>query len=226
MKMALTLFSLYRDFKIPAKIKIESITKPFSGNEQFLQSLETYIPLFCKLFCPKQSGRDLLKGRFSYFPINKSSPQNLPIKLSRYMKVGTASTNPFTLIRSALLFSESQIRDLETLASLSVENPNNIIKISATFKDEFRNNPVNVIKWIQIAFALFNKEFPKRVQIRNPYLGRLGLLLEPAGKMRVFAMVDPWTQMILRPFHDAILKLVSRWPMDGTFDQLGPLKRA
>jgi len=226
MKMALTLFSLYRDFRIPAKIKLESITKPFSGNQKFLQDLEVYIPQFCKLFCPNQSGRDLLKGRFSYFPINKSSPQNLSITLSRYIKVGTASTNPFTLIRSALLFSESQLKDLETLALLSIKDLSNITKISSTFKEEFRNNPVSVIKWIRIAFDSFSKEFPKRVQIRNPYLGKLGLLLEPAGKMRVFAMVDPWTQMILKPFHSAILKLVSRWPMDGTFDQLGPLKRA
>jgi len=28
----------------------------------------------------------------------------------------------------------------------------------------------------------------------SPSLGKLGLKEEPAGKVRVFAMVDPWTQ--------------------------------
>lgn len=28
----------------------------------------------------------------------------------------------------------------------------------------------------------------------NPYLGKLGFKSEPAGKVRVFAMVDAWTQ--------------------------------
>lgn len=44
--------------------------------------------------------------------------------------------------------------------------------------------------------------------------------------MRVFAMVDPWTQLVLRPFHLALFKILSKCKMDGTFDQLKPLGRA
>jgi hypothetical protein len=33
-------------------------------------------------------------------------------------------------------------------------------------------------------------------------LGRLGFKPEPAGKVRVFAMVDAWTHWILKPLHD------------------------
>jgi hypothetical protein len=56
-------------------------------------------------------------------------------------------------------------------------------------------------------------------------LGKLGLKYEPAGKVRVFAMVDPITQWALRPIHKAIFKILSKIPMDGTFDQLKPINR-
>lgn len=56
-------------------------------------------------------------------------------------------------------------------------------------------------------------------------LGRLGFKQEPAGKVRVFAMVDPITQWCLRPLHDQIFAVLKKIPMDGTFDQVGPLKR-
>lgn len=56
-------------------------------------------------------------------------------------------------------------------------------------------------------------------------LGRLGFKVEPAGKLRVFAMVDPWTQLLLRPLHKLIFKVLSVIPMDGTFDQHKPLWR-
>lgn len=56
--------------------------------------------------------------------------------------------------------------------------------------------------------------------------GKLGLKQEAAGKMRVFAMVDPWSQMILAPIHHSLFKILSKHEMDGTFDQMKPLERA
>lgn len=56
-------------------------------------------------------------------------------------------------------------------------------------------------------------------------LGQLSTKLEPAGKMRVFAMVDIWTQSILRPLHDAIFSCLKNLPNDGTMDQGASVKR-
>jgi hypothetical protein len=55
-------------------------------------------------------------------------------------------------------------------------------------------------------------------------LGRLSVKAEPAGKLRVFAIVDPWTQWLLKPLHLEIQKLLRRIPQDGTFDQFAPVK--
>lgn len=58
----------------------------------------------------------------------------------------------------------------------------------------------------------------------DPVLGRLGFKEEAAGKVRVFAMVDPITQWLLKPLHDWAFSILRRIPMDGTFDQIAPLR--
>jgi hypothetical protein len=55
--------------------------------------------------------------------------------------------------------------------------------------------------------------------------GRLSVKIEPAGKARVFAMVDYWTQVALKPLHDWIFSVLREIPQDGTFDQIRPIKR-
>jgi hypothetical protein len=55
-------------------------------------------------------------------------------------------------------------------------------------------------------------------------LGKLGFLEEPAGKIRVVAMVDILTQSILKPLHDWIFGVLRQIPEDGTFDQKAPLE--
>lgn len=57
-------------------------------------------------------------------------------------------------------------------------------------------------------------------------IGKLGFKSEAAGKVRVFAMVDCWTQWALAPLHKAIFtKILSQFETDGTFDQMLPLDR-
>lgn len=55
-------------------------------------------------------------------------------------------------------------------------------------------------------------------------IGKLGFKVEPAGKIRVFAMVDNVTQCIMKPVHDLLFSILRALPTDGTFDQLRPAK--
>lgn len=57
------------------------------------------------------------------------------------------------------------------------------------------------------------------------HLGRLGFKEEPAGKLRVFAMVDPFTQWLFHGLHSTVFQLLSLIRQDGTFDQLKPIYR-
>lgn len=54
-------------------------------------------------------------------------------------------------------------------------------------------------------------------------LGKLGIREEP-GKMRLFAMVDIFTQWVLSPLHLALFAVLRRIPQDGTFNQVKPVK--
>jgi len=53
----------------------------------------------------------------------------------------------------------------------------------------------------------------------RPVLGRLALKEEPLGKVRVFALGDYFSQTVLRPFHNFLMKELRKLPMDGTWDQ-------
>lgn len=58
------------------------------------------------------------------------------------------------------------------------------------------------------------------------WVGKLGLKQEAAGKVRVFAMVDPFTQWMLRPLHRHLFQILKKRPyIDGTFNQMKPLQR-
>lgn len=57
------------------------------------------------------------------------------------------------------------------------------------------------------------------------FLGRLVPLFEARGKVRIVAITDWWTQILLKPLHSAIFKILRTIPQDGTFDQMAPVHR-
>nr|UPW42193.1 MAG: putative RNA dependent RNA polymerase [Guangxi riverbank mitovirus 3] len=56
-------------------------------------------------------------------------------------------------------------------------------------------------------------------------IGKLSTKNEPAGKIRVFAIVDVWTQTVLEPIHKHCFDILKKIPNDGCFDQEAPLRR-
>jgi hypothetical protein len=56
-------------------------------------------------------------------------------------------------------------------------------------------------------------------------IGKLKTKKEAAGKVRVFAMVDVWTQSALKPLHEMLFSFLKTLPNDGTFDQNKSVER-
>lgn len=54
---------------------------------------------------------------------------------------------------------------------------------------------------------------------RSPVLGRLHSIPEAAGKVRVVAICDYFTQILCKPIHQFLFKVLATISMDGTFDQ-------
>jgi len=57
-------------------------------------------------------------------------------------------------------------------------------------------------------------------------LGQLAFKEEAAGKVRVFAMVDVWTQSLLKPLHDTLFHMFKSLPNDSTHNQDAGFLRA
>lgn len=60
-----------------------------------------------------------------------------------------------------------------------------------------------------------------------PLLGKIAKFEEGGGKWRLIGITDQWTQLALRNLHDGIysvLRLLGDKGIDGTFDQVGPLR--
>jgi hypothetical protein len=58
-----------------------------------------------------------------------------------------------------------------------------------------------------------------------PPVGQLQTKEEAAGKVRVFAMVDVWTQSVMSPIHKALFAFLEALPNDATFDQGAAVRR-
>jgi hypothetical protein len=67
----------------------------------------------------------------------------------------------------------------------------------------------------------FEKLFiDKGSETPNYVVGQLSRKQEAAGKVRVFAMVDIWTQSIMSPLHKMLSSFLGSLPNDGTKDQV------
>jgi len=59
----------------------------------------------------------------------------------------------------------------------------------------------------------------------NPLLGKLTVVREAAGKNRIIAINDFFTQQVLKPLHLWLFEICRYFPQDSTFDQEGSLSK-
>jgi hypothetical protein len=79
--------------------------------------------------------------------------------------------------------------------------------------------------WFPGIFEAFNKDLKTWNSLKpSAWVGRLALKLEPAGKTRVFAIVDNFTQCLMRPFHNLLFTVLRTIEEDATFDQDGKVR--
>jgi len=55
-------------------------------------------------------------------------------------------------------------------------------------------------------------------------IGKLGVVLDQAGKARIIAICSYWLQIVLKPLHNSLFRVLKNHETDGTFDQHAPLK--
>lgn len=78
---------------------------------------------------------------------------------------------------------------------------------------------------MQGVMSYFSKLLFGRDNILVPSLGRLCKLYEAAGKVRIIAIVDPFTNWLLKPLHNWLFAILACIDQDGTFDQEKPIQK-
>lgn len=66
-----------------------------------------------------------------------------------------------------------------------------------------------------------NNDSMNNIGLPHPCLGRLHFIREAAGKVRIVAIADYWTQVCLKPVHDHLMNILGKLSTDATFDQSG-----
>jgi hypothetical protein len=76
--------------------------------------------------------------------------------------------------------------------------------------------------WVKIfTYHKYVEKFARTDSYKiHDFVGQLSRKEEAAGKVRVFAMVDIWTQSLLKPLHLMLTSFLSSLPNDGTKNQI------
>jgi len=201
-RLYLNLFSLYRIISAPTKSKLNTITDPFSGNSKFLEITGSWFESKTQLVIGRFADGLELKRQGKFLMSEKSSPSN--------SKSWVGLLTDISLLKSQPKLFQSLIAVMQlTLTSELFERFINLSKLLPG-----RASPLFDILPMKEKFRelLFDNSF------KDSGLGQLSCKKEAAGKLRVFAMVDAWTQTACQSLHDYLMNLLSNIPNDGSRD--------
>lgn len=209
-RLSLTLLGLYRILVFPGKLNLSSITAPFEGtgtmDEILYDSISRFVSLFVRRRFTNARLTNLLErfASLATFPIMKGAP-------GTGGESGYFSTHPMLLLTSFLTLYRDEV----------LFPAFNILLNALNYKIK------GVVVFLVKSMDLIQTARIQGYRLVTPLqsLGKLSTKEEAAGKIRVFAMVDAWTQWILYPYHCLVMSILKGIPMDGTFDQGAPLKR-
>jgi len=231
-------------YKPDKKYKYAGMKPTKNGWTPYFEEVDNPVKSKFQLISPLE----WLKGHFKPFPTTKAAPVG-----SGHPDGNSAgidfSTHPIVLWRAVAALTNPNaawnpliMRSLLTIVEASgIPAAKRLMiwlrKIFFTTGHLFNELPSKKSMTIKSTRIQWNKDYfaeevPVDVEIplessldRNSNIGKLGFKPEAAGKMRVFAIVDPVTQWALKPLHKFLFRVLRSLPMDGTFNQHGPLHR-
>lgn len=226
LRLWMTLFGWYRICQFRGMLKLSTITdpgvilKPSLLDEWKLFLMDNFFPTLDII----NKGKQFKLSQPQPFPISKSSPTSvgdIRDRKGRVIERSQVSTSFYSLVRAAKVWDGSDLKPV-------------LVSFLKKFalRDGKRFHPLME----RIGWAASNEWHyqDRKDLIKDPInaphsglggLAKLGFKSEPAGKVRVFAMVDAYTQWVLKPIHDYIFELIKDIPMDGTFDQTAPVEK-
>jgi hypothetical protein len=211
-RLWITLFGLYRVLEFPGVPTIKTIVTPgvqvsnsFVG--ELLVTIEEFIQYHKLVY-----NQGLFKA-WSILSVSPTSPSVGKVTDNELLKGKFPAGHLFTLLNS--------LRALRYVGGFGWEK---------SFKGFLVHGAklANVVEAPGLArlFASLGPltAFLEKCNLGSSNVGKLAYKQEPAGKLRVFAMLDPFSQWILKPIHDGIFGMLRLIRHDATFNQLESVK--
>jgi hypothetical protein len=242
-RLWLSLFSIYRVIDIPGRVNLGTIIAPYSGETVILTEFSRFVGKFYllvkeKFTVPGSITDALYDGAIDFLKQLRAKPFLItaasPVLSGKAVK--WLSTSPIAILLSVRVWNDEHNRPLRRLLEdwcamtgniwmlnrmeLWAKGPRDVRdkKTTVTPSGELITGGVDLVDWLP--------QVGKKVgSTWQHFLGKLGFKKEAAGKVRVFAMVDCFTQWVMDPLHQAIFQLLRVIPQDGTHDQVKPLDR-
>lgn len=204
----LSLFGLYRVLDFKGVFSVDTIIAPFEGTPRGVRAVSRYSEFFVRQLMmwdifPLSSSdvAEVLKPE--YFAVRSSGPNSR----NNCTSIGMCWYDALVWVNNPLFGVLAQW--LSMVGGVSILGT---MKRLASEADD-----------IYLLWQSSPKRISRPLDGSSGRLGKLGVKEEP-GKVRVFAIVDYWTQITLRPLHRWLFKILKRIPQDGTFDQLAPVR--
>lgn len=229
-----SVLSIYKVIPFEGKADISSITdSPKAFDPKLISDLEQFAPLFweCKTRASERQRR--LQYRTEPVYLNSASP-NAKLACQGYEIDAFVWDALYGIKESPLWEFLTSVGSTETYGRLlqSVRIAKHLIReCDLGVNTDKEHHSVEL--WSQSGKSKIPPTWRKsQFYSKGPFSGtqeytlsKLTALIEPAGKVRVVAMVDSWTQECLQPLHSWMEKILMRISEDATFDQNGRLLR-
>lgn len=214
-KLWLTLLNVYRVITFDAPAKLDTITAPFTGDRthELYKFVLNSAPAFLKALESIGSRPNIREhGLISTDVIPRSGPGT---------GIGNISSDPLVMLMTASALHRKGMGD--SIKYFFNQFPRGQVAAPGPYTAVKEMMPQYLPKLWSHVQSLPNLPMLPSQDIE---LGRLGFKAEAAGKVRVFAMVDTWTQWALSPVHRILFAMLVRVPTDGTFNQMRPIGQA
>jgi hypothetical protein len=195
-KRALTLCGLYKVIEYKGRFSLSTITQPWTGS--WPVGMVNFMPTFHRyLGSPNLLSKIREPGNHAKARMSSSSGpgRTVPSSITN-LSIGNILSNAYTLYHSVELFPLFE-------------------GICALFGTPWWADRVRRLATLTVSIGWLYRTY---VDPTKAFLGAIAQKEEP-GKVRVFAMLDYWSQLILYPLHVALFGLLQNIPEDCTFDQ-------
>nr|WPH57538.1 putative RNA-dependent RNA polymerase [Rhizoctonia solani mitovirus 128] len=200
-KLILTFINLYREIEFEGAPKLSTITDSNKGDMVIYPTLLEYIPIFFQALGVRPVTVEQWERALDRLPIIwKAAPAMLKERYEGIIdSISNYSTHPVQLVMSLRALKKSAVwSDFKAVI-------------------EFTQN-----RYLRVLVDLAERSGLLEGPYKAP-IGKLHAKEEAAGKVRLFAIVEAWTQWAMYPIHRIIFRILRKIPQDGTFDQTAPI---